>query len=344
MTNNIPLPVDAIKAIEKYNLIKDCLKIEPNVWNIPKLIIEPPCPAPSCLFDASPSHDFGDRPFSAPEKEGIQDSWIFMVSNRGGGTLEWKVTFKKDQPADPDWITLYPTSGTGSGIVTVRIDTKGLALEDSSGTVHSGTVTVTASSYLFIFNWDKIPGDDNGRLIEFLTQAFGIAWVKTAKIEKIDNKTIKVSSERNHLSLELNDTQTKVNLKIDDGRTDEFIAIVEKGKLNVYKKKNRIGIGLSLKFIEIIEPESNIQEIEFSRLVPIITTSGIGKSNVSWDFRDEATLNLSNVNVLYIIIKTPIDSKGIKLSYSFYAQICSKGGQKFPAITNSEKFSVEFKD
>ncbi len=229
MGNNIPLQEDARKAVEKYNVIKDCLKIEPNVWNIPKLIIEPPCPAPSCLFDASPSHDFGEFPFSEIGKEGVEDSWIFMVSNRGGGTLEWKVTVTKDKPVDPDWITLYPTSGSGSGLVTVRINTKDLDFGN-----HRGTVTVTASSYLFIFNWDEIPGNDNGRLIEFLTQAFGIDWVKTAKIEKSDNKTIKVSSERNHLSLELNDAQTKVNLKIDDGRTDEFIAKRENGKLNIY--------------------------------------------------------------------------------------------------------------
>ncbi len=93
----------------------------------------------------------------------------------------------------------------------------------------------------YLFSWKNIPGNNNRRLIEFLTQKFGIDWVKTAKIEKIhDGKTIKVSTEKNYLSLKVNDEKTKVNLKIDDGRTDEFNAKMEYGKLNIYKKSKRI--------------------------------------------------------------------------------------------------------
>ncbi len=93
----------------------------------------------------------------------------------------------------------------------------------------------------YLFSWKNIPGNNNRRLIEFLTQKFGIDWVKTAKIEKIDDgKTIKVSIEKNYLSLKLNDEKTKVTLKIDDGRTDEFNAKMENGKLNIYKKSTRI--------------------------------------------------------------------------------------------------------
>jgi hypothetical protein len=74
--------------------------------------------------------------------------------------------------------------------------------------------------YQKLFSWDAIPGNDNVRLIEFLIHKFGIDWVKTAKIEKIDNdKTIRVSTEKNFLSLSLNDAKTEVNLKIDDGKT-----------------------------------------------------------------------------------------------------------------------------
>lgn len=90
-----------------------------------------------------------------------------------------------------------------------------------------------------LFSWDKIPGDDNGRLIEFHTQKFGIDWVKTAKIEKIDDgRTISVSTEKNYLSLRLNDDKTKVNLRIDDGRIDELNAKMENSKLNIYKEIN----------------------------------------------------------------------------------------------------------
>ncbi len=91
------------------------------------------------------------------------------------------------------------------------------------------------------FNWEEIPGNDDGRLIEFLKQNFDIDWVKTAKIEKIDSgKTIKVSLENKSLSLRLNDEKNNMNLKIDDGRAEKFIVKVENGKLNVYSEKKSL--------------------------------------------------------------------------------------------------------
>ncbi len=88
----------------------------------------------------------------------------------------------------------------------------------------------------YLFSWDEIPGNDIGRLIDFLKQKYSIDWVKTAEIEKIDDsRTIRLSYKGNFLSLKLNDEKTKVNLKIDDGRTDEFIVMTEKGKLNIYR-------------------------------------------------------------------------------------------------------------
>ena len=90
----------------------------------------------------------------------------------------------------------------------------------------------------YLFRWDDIPGNDNARLIKFLERNFGIDWVKTAKIEKIDNgRTIKVSTQKNYLSLKLNDEQTEVNLEIDDDRTDKFVVKIENSKLQIYKYK-----------------------------------------------------------------------------------------------------------
>ncbi|HUS75232.1 MAG TPA: LamG-like jellyroll fold domain-containing protein [Methanothrix sp.] len=88
-----------------------------------------------------------------------------------------------------------------------------------------------------VFSWDKIPGKDNGILRKFLIKKFGIGWVETAKIEKIDNgKTVKVYAEKISLSLELNDEKTEVILEIDDGRKYEFIAKMENDELNIYEK------------------------------------------------------------------------------------------------------------
>ncbi len=98
-----------------------------------------------------------------------------------------------------------------------------------------------AKKYLrCLFSWEKIPGNDNGRLIEYLMQNFNIEWVKAAKIKKNDDgKTIRITSETNSLSLTLNDEKTNVNLEIDDGRTDKFIVKTEFGGLNIFSRDGR---------------------------------------------------------------------------------------------------------
>jgi hypothetical protein len=88
---------------------------------------------------------------------------------------------------------------------------------------------------MYLFNWDNVPGKDNGRLVEYLEQKYGVDWVRTAKIEKIDNNEIKVATEKNFLSLKLNNENTKVTLTINKVRTDEFIVKIENSKLNIYK-------------------------------------------------------------------------------------------------------------
>jgi len=88
----------------------------------------------------------------------------------------------------------------------------------------------------YLFSWNKIPKNPDGKLIVFLRQRFGIDWVISPKIEKIDKEmTLRVSNETNYFLLKLNSEKTKVNLEIDDGRTDEFIVKNINGKLKIYK-------------------------------------------------------------------------------------------------------------
>jgi hypothetical protein len=56
----------------------------------------------------------------------------FLVSNSGGGTLNWTIS------PDQSWITASPSSGTDSGYVTVSVDPSG----KSAGT-YNGTITVS---------------------------------------------------------------------------------------------------------------------------------------------------------------------------------------------------------
>lgn len=94
-----------------------------------------------------------------------------------------------------------------------------------------------------LFRWDQIPGKDNGRLIKYLSRKFGNDKFKIAKIDKIDDgKTIIVSTEKNSLWLKLKDQNTKVSLKIDDGRTFEyeFKVKMEDDELNLYRSPFQI--------------------------------------------------------------------------------------------------------
>jgi hypothetical protein len=102
-------------------------------------------------------------------------------------------------------------------------------------------------SDLYLFSWDQIPGNDSGRLIEFIGKNYGIDWVKTAKIDKIDDgKAIIVFTEKNSLSLKFNPEKIKLNLTIDDGRRDEFVVKMENGHLNIYKSDLNEENGLTI--------------------------------------------------------------------------------------------------
>ncbi|MCK5022204.1 MAG: hypothetical protein KAR54_03075 [Candidatus Pacebacteria bacterium] len=86
----------------------------------------------------------------------------------------------------------------------------------------------------YLFNWDKIPGNDNKKLIEFLRLNFGINW-KNPNIEKIDDdKIIQVSTTESSLSLKLNDERTKAILRINNDKTDELIVSKENEMRYIY--------------------------------------------------------------------------------------------------------------
>jgi tetratricopeptide (TPR) repeat protein len=143
----------------------------------------------------------------------------------------------------------------------------------------------------YLFSWDDIPVNDNSRLIEFLKKSLGIELAETAKIEKIDDgKTIKVSTEIDSISVKLNDDKTKVNLTINDVRIDEFIARMEKSKLNIYNEQNLIerkslfnSIGLALidlgEYDEAISFFNKALDIQFNLFGKILYPDAISYFN-----------------------------------------------------------------
>lgn len=106
---------------------------------------------------------------------------------------------------------------------------------------------------MHLFSWDDVPGKDSGKLIEYLEQKYGVDWVRTAKIEKIDNNEIRIATEKNVLLLKLYNADTRVTLTINKVRTDDFIVKVENSKLNIYKdveqEKKDIRQGVKVKDI-----------------------------------------------------------------------------------------------
>ncbi|MCP4219014.1 MAG: BACON domain-containing protein [bacterium] len=56
-------------------------------------------------------------------------SQSFLVSNTGSSTLNWSAA------ADSSWLSCSPSTGTGSGVVTVTVDASGLAAGNYGGTI-----------------------------------------------------------------------------------------------------------------------------------------------------------------------------------------------------------------
>ena len=124
-----------------------------------------------------------------------------------------------------------------------------------------------------MFSWDEIPGNDNSKLIEFLKQKFEIDWVKTARIEKNGN-IIKVSTEKNYVSLNLDQKKTQVIFVIDDGRVEKFIAKMENGKLNIFEPPPKI--------IQKSHMKAIIEEIHEGTCVPFLgAAANIGSGEYS---------------------------------------------------------------
>lgn len=124
---------------------------------------------------------------------------------------------------------------------------------------------------MYLFSWENVPGKDNGKLVEYLEQKYGVDWVRTAKIEKIDNNEIRIATEKNFLSLRLNNENTKVTLTINNIRTDEFIVKIENGKLNIYKdiEQEKQDIRQGVKVGEISYPYSLLGGLVLAGLIVV---------------------------------------------------------------------------
>ena len=86
-----------------------------------------------------------------------------------------------------------------------------------------------------LFDWNRVPGDDDEILLDNLMNWLGIDWLKGAVIEKNgDENKISIAKGDNRLTFTLNPEKNRVRLYIDGLETEEYIAEEEDGALNVY--------------------------------------------------------------------------------------------------------------
>ena len=89
--------------------------------------------------------------------------------------------------------------------------------------------------YLYLFNWNSVPGDDNEKLIGFLRDDFDIDWAENSKISKSrDGMTISISKDEYSAEIMIDEKKKKAILKISDDITHELKVKKENDKLNIY--------------------------------------------------------------------------------------------------------------
>lgn len=83
------------------------------------------------------------------------------------------------------------------------------------------------------FNWNKIPGEDDEKLKQFLTKLPDSIWIEHAVIGKSDDgNVITVSSDQNQITISLKDENLIIN--IDRGKKYKFIVEKERDELRFY--------------------------------------------------------------------------------------------------------------
>lgn len=93
-------------------------------------------------------------------------------------------------------------------------------------------MVIESKEHLFRWDevkWEEVTEKDKKKIIEFIIHNYDPNLSSTAKIEKTDAKTIKITDEKNTISLMLDADKGKMNIKIAE-KTDELIVKKDKDK------------------------------------------------------------------------------------------------------------------
>jgi phosphoribosylcarboxyaminoimidazole (NCAIR) mutase len=91
----------------------------------------------------------------------------------------------------------------------------------------------------YMFSWENVQGNDEGRLIRFFVDELGINSAKNAEIYKSnDDEIINVGMDDYTAKIMMDNNKKKAKLEISEDRIYDLIVENENGKLNIYMQTN----------------------------------------------------------------------------------------------------------
>lgn len=92
---------------------------------------------------------------------------------------------------------------------------------------------------MHLFNWDNVPGKEDGRLLQYLKEDFDISWAEDARMSKSgDGRTIQIQEGANSAKIIMDEKEETAILTIRDGNTYELNVKKENGRPIIYNTKN----------------------------------------------------------------------------------------------------------
>jgi hypothetical protein len=94
---------------------------------------------------------------------------------------------------------------------------------------------VQENAEMYLFNWNKVPGSDNEKLLKYLEENRKAIWMESAKIHKTeDGKIIHVTKEGNSFEIRIDENEEKATVNINGRRIDCLKVKHDNGELNIY--------------------------------------------------------------------------------------------------------------
>ncbi len=92
----------------------------------------------------------------------------------------------------------------------------------------------------YLLSWNRVPGDDDGRLRRFLGEEMNIGWADRAFVEKSDDNTVMAFSSDNWARIVLGRKDGRAQVVTSDRRTRYLDAREEDGAFDLYCPDNRM--------------------------------------------------------------------------------------------------------